>query len=61
MGYYWDRLAALLEACTGAVDALSLVGTSIADHLDAVLTWLVEVVRHVLPWGAALVLAATSL
>jgi hypothetical protein len=58
-GQFWDCHVALLEACGGAIDVLSLAGVSIEERLGNVPRWFREVVCHAR--GAMLALAAATL
>ena len=58
---YHDLHAALLEACSGVLDVLSLVGVSVKECLGNVPRWFSKVIHHAVRHGASLALAATFL
>ena len=60
-GQFWDRHAALLEACGGVIDVLSLAGVSIEEHLSNVPRWFTRVIPHVVHRGDVLALTAATL
>ena len=60
-GQFWDHHAALLEACGGVIDVLSLAGVSVEERLGNVPRRFTEVIRHAVCCGAALALAAATL
>jgi ABC-type transporter Mla subunit MlaD len=60
-GQFWDRHAALIEACSDAIDVLSPTGVNIEERLGNVLRRFREVVHHTVRHGAMLALAAATL
>jgi hypothetical protein len=60
-GQFQNHHAALLEACSSAINVLSLARVSIEEHLDNIPRRFREVVHHVVRHGATLALATATL